>query len=89
VQETLTNIIAHSKASEVVINIELSGNALLLTVNDNGIGMTPAQQQSPSGYGIQGMRERALYFGGELKFTSILETGTTMILEMPIPQVTY
>ena len=86
VQETLTNIIAHSKASEVVINIEISGNDLVLTINDNGVGMPPIQQGSPSGYGIQGMRERALYFGGEINFTSSPETGTTMLLQIPLKQ---
>jgi signal transduction histidine kinase len=84
VQETLTNIIAHAKASDVMITTELNGNDLLLTINDNGVGMTPLQQQNPSGYGIQGMRERALYFGGELNVTSSPETGTTVVLHIPI-----
>jgi signal transduction histidine kinase len=85
-QETLTNIIVHSKASKVIFNITINSDELLMTIIDNGTGMTTAQQTN-SGYGILGMHERALHLGGELSIISSLETGTTVVLRMPIQDI--
>jgi signal transduction histidine kinase len=65
VQESLTNILRHAHATRATVNVRSAGDRLELTVDDNGSGVTPPS--SEAGHGLQGMRERALALGGELR----------------------
>ncbi len=69
-QEALTNILSHAKAGKVSIAIELSENNLTMTIADNGCGIASAQNIKSTGFGIQGMQERARHFGGLLNIAS-------------------
>ena len=60
VQESLTNVFRHSGADRAEVQV-MAGEAISLTVIDNGIGTSAAD-----GNGIKGMRERASAIGGEL-----------------------
>jgi signal transduction histidine kinase len=68
VQEALTNVVRHARASQVTIRLDTDGAELAVTVVDNGRG-TPTGAVNGNqrrGEGITGMRERAAAMGGRL-----------------------
>lgn len=68
VQEALTNVARHARASEVAIRLLADGDALRLEVQDDGAGLgAPDPSRRP--LGVVGMRERALAAGGTLTLT--------------------
>jgi PAS domain S-box-containing protein len=86
-QEAFINIVRHAKASHVILEIEFNENNLLITIKDNGCGITQEQMMKSGSFGIQGMRERIRYFGGDLTIESSSQIGT--LLRINIPNVTY
>lgn len=88
VQEALTNIVRHSKASEVVIKIYSHDGNICLEVNDNGCGITEDQIYNTKTLGLLGMRERAFLIGGELSIQGTLDKGTKLLLTYPQQDVT-
>ncbi len=80
VQESLTNIARHSGASRVHVRLFHSGQDLVLTVRDNGHGMSGVTH---AGGGIRGMRERAVIIDGEL-IVAEAEDGLTVQLRAPL-----
>ena len=73
VQEALTNVARHSKATKVLLNLYTTtqGN-LLLTIRDNGRGL-PSVQHSSQGFGLLGMRERVASLKG--RFNLLTKPG--------------
>ena len=88
VQEALTNIVKHAKANNVFVNLLKKGNAISLSVEDDGIGfdrdkaMKIAKGKGPLGLII--MRERAIQLDGELIIESQVGKGTNLLMEVPI-----
>lgn len=82
-QETLTNIIRHAKASKVEARLTREYDNLMLTVRDNGCGISEKAINSPS-IGLLGMKERAAQIGGSLEFYGQPSLGTTVTLRVPI-----
>lgn len=75
VQEGLTNVHRHAKASQVILNLRLTPDQVILFVVDNGHGMRgrrgeTAARQPALGVGIPGMRIRLSQFGGSLQIRS-------------------
>jgi PAS domain S-box-containing protein len=67
IQEALTNVIRHSKASKVSISLATSGGEIELRVQDNGLGLpNPAPESFGGGLGLKIMRYRARMLGGDL-----------------------
>ena len=83
-QEALTNILAHAKATEATIAIELRQNILIMTITDNGCGISLSQSPKSRGFGLQGMQERARIFHGLVSIISRPGEGTTVKLSMPL-----
>jgi two-component system sensor histidine kinase UhpB len=79
-QEALTNAGRHSGAARVDVALRREGDAVELSVADDGSGF--AFEQSERGLGIGGMRERALLVGGELTIESRPGQGTTVRLRV-------
>jgi signal transduction histidine kinase len=71
-RELVSNAIAHARASRVDVAMELSGNAIVLSVADNGIGTDP--QTWSHGLGLGGVRKRVKQLGGEVRW-QVAETG--------------
>jgi len=63
-QETLTNIARHAEATEVDISLQKKDGQIELNVQDNGRGISEAELTSPQSFGLMGLRERAIMFGG-------------------------
>ena len=76
-QEALNNISKHSFASEVVVQIDKTSGGIILSVQDNGVGITSDKNESgiKHSLGIKSMRERAVTSGGSFDLESCPETG--------------
>ncbi len=83
-QETLTNISRHANATRVVVRLAQSGHDLLLTVHDDGRGITAKAIAHSGSIGLMGMQERAAQLGGDVAFTGSPEAGTTVTLRVPL-----
>jgi two-component system sensor histidine kinase UhpB len=83
-QESLTNAIRHADPSTVQVSLGSRPGAVVLTVRDDGCGMSNAPPQDTAG--ISGMRERALLLHGRLSIDSQPGQGTQVTLEIPVDQ---
>jgi signal transduction histidine kinase len=83
-QESLTNVARHAKASEVDVVIEQTDGVLKLSVKDDGRGFDPAEARTQKTYGLLGLRERTLLLGGEASVTSEPGRGTTIEVHIPL-----
>ncbi len=94
VQEALTNIHRHAKASLVRVQAQFLPHVITITVRDNGVGFTVpddiTELANQGNYGLLGLRERAQLFGGQLIITSQPGEGTEiqvlLPLQLPPPQ---
>ncbi|MDJ0798073.1 MAG: sensor histidine kinase [Calothrix sp. MO_167.B12] len=85
IQEALTNISKHSSANEVTIDVQTTADSVYLRVDDNGVGFNP--NQNTTGFGLQGMRERCIAFGGNLYINSQPGGGCNIIAFFPFSRV--
>jgi len=80
VQEALTNTMRHAAATEVAIAIKDMGSSLIVTVQDDGIGLP---SKASGGNGLAGIRERAAQFGGEFEIVPAEPHGTLVRVVIP------
>jgi PAS domain S-box-containing protein len=83
VQEALTNVARHAGATTARVGLTADSGANVLTVWDNGRGITAEEQARPSALGLAGMRERALVLGGEVHVLGSPGAGTTVTARLP------
>lgn len=83
VQEALTNIGRHSRASEASVMIVSTSDALRAVVEDNGTGFDLDLVGQNRSLGLVGMRERARLVGARLSVESRPGQGTTVMVEVP------
>ena len=79
-QEALTNAVRHSGAARVSVRLAYQTGSVVLEVGDSGRGITGIE---PSGFGVDGMRERARQIGGEIQILSDPGRGTRIIVTVP------
>jgi PAS domain S-box-containing protein len=88
VQEALTNVVRHAKASQVTLSMQMDGDALTIQLIDNGVGLdwTAVRQAAQNGNsaGVLGMLERASLVGGSLDMESAPGEGCTLTLKCPL-----
>lgn len=82
VQEALTNITKHAEARRVEVTGRRNGGMLEVTVSDDGVGMDSAAQCQ--GYGLLGMRERALALDGRFELDAAPDRGVTIRTFLPL-----
>jgi PAS domain S-box-containing protein len=83
-QEALTNITLHSGAANARVEVQAGDGELVMTVTDDGKGATAQRLTSPQSFGILGMHERARHFGGDLRISSHADSGTEIVMHMPL-----
>ncbi|MFZ1323381.1 MAG: two-component regulator propeller domain-containing protein [Ignavibacteria bacterium] len=87
IQESMNNIMRHSKAKEVILNVSREKNYISILLNDNGIGFSIEKinaDKGKHGFGIQGMLERIRLINGEMNIESNPGEGTTLNFKIPI-----
>jgi PAS domain S-box-containing protein len=83
-QESLTNVARHAEASKVEMTLRKKREKLMLKVKDNGKGMEESKITNPKSFGILGMRERVLLFGGKVDIAGRPGLGTVVMVEIPL-----
>jgi signal transduction histidine kinase len=87
-QEAITNVIRHSGAKNIAIDLRCEGDRLWLSVRDDGAGFDPGaiEQRGATGssLGLISMKERALLVHGGLEVRSALEEGTEIRAWFPL-----
>jgi PAS domain S-box-containing protein len=83
-QEALTNVARHSGANHVDIFLTRLNGELILEVKDNGRGLTDDDLSKTRSFGLLGMRERALFLGGDVEVTGFPGKGTTVKVRVPL-----
>jgi two-component system, NarL family, sensor histidine kinase DevS len=83
VQESLTNVVKHARASRVSVVLTRKEDSVSMVVEDDGIGFEPARVRE-DGLGLVGMRERVGLLGGRLTVESRPGAGTTFVAEVPL-----
>jgi signal transduction histidine kinase len=92
VQEALTNVSRHAKATRAVISVSERDGRVTAAVTDDGEGLPeggPSRPRTPGeelkgGFGVSGMRERAELVGGELELVPAAGGGATMRWTVPL-----
>ena len=84
-QEALTNVAKHAKASRVRVALNVEGEMLSLDITDDGRGITRDEMRGTHSLGLLGLRERAIALGGTVSVFSEATSGTTVGLRLPLP----
>jgi signal transduction histidine kinase len=82
-QETLTNVIRHSKASLVVVSLHKSNAGTIMTIHDNGKGIPRKKIGSHESIGLRNMTERVRQLNGTIEFSSRKGDGTRVTVCLP------
>ncbi len=85
VQEALTNVARHARASRVEVVLAGRDSDLTLAVTDNGCGFAINDINEAEGFGLAGMRERASLAGGEVTVQSSPAKGTRVFFRVVLP----
>ncbi len=88
VQETLSNARKYAGARSVLVRLVRTGDGLRLEVADDGEGFdqSSTKRRPDSGFGLQGMIERARLLGGTLHIRTAIGKGTRIEVVIPIPE---
>lgn len=76
-QEAMTNALKHSRASQLAVRFEQRGASVILTISDDGIGLS-RPQNATGGRGLNIMKHRARLIGAALSIETRPGSGTTV-----------
>ncbi len=83
-QELVGNVIKHSDATSVQIQLVRHENELTMIVEDNGKGFDTSQMPDFKGIGLKNIMSRIDFLNGKVNFDSSPNSGTTVIVEVPL-----
>lgn len=81
VQEGLTNVLKHARASRATVRVRYRADGVVIEVEDDGAG---EPQRTPRGHGLRGMRERVDLYGGALESGRAPEGGWLLRARLPL-----
>jgi signal transduction histidine kinase len=83
-QESLSNVVHHSKAEYVHISLQFDAEFLMLSIEDDGIGFDGGPQDGKPHFGLLGIRERIASLQGIVDIESVVGSGTCITVRVPI-----
>ena len=86
-QEALTNVVRHAKATRVSIKLIKKEDELILEIKDNGCGISKEQSLDSNSIGIIGMRERVNVLNGSLNIDGAPNKGTRLSVSVPLKRM--
>ncbi len=87
-QEALTNVARHARATKVTVRAWTDGDTVALDVEDDGQGIPEDKLSSPHSLGIIGMRERAERLDGTMR-VSTRSPGSLVALRLPVGKAAF
>ncbi|HSI04697.1 MAG TPA: ATP-binding protein, partial [Myxococcota bacterium] len=90
VQEALTNVVKHARASAVSVVLRRNEGNVLAIVEDDGAGFDSPDPQRNGGphdeLKLASIRERASMVNGSISVESVAGHGTTLYIQVPLPR---
>jgi signal transduction histidine kinase len=83
-QESLTNVARHANAGSLCVSIERDDGTFRMHIVDDGVGFDAALVREKRTFGLLGIRERAMMFGGKVSIDSRPGGGTSVNLTIPL-----
>jgi PAS domain S-box-containing protein len=83
-QESLTNVLRHARATKVGISLIISGNQLSMRITDNGVGIFPECRRKKNAFGLLGIEERIHMLGGTFSMENIPDQGLSLVVIVPM-----
>jgi len=84
VQEALTNVARHARATDVSIDLRVQGEQVVLLVEDNGLGLPGDALQRAGSWGLRGLREQVALCGGHLELDNAPGSGARLKVRLPL-----
>jgi len=86
IQEALTNVIRHAKATNVAVSIRCEDDAVIVEVTYDGTPRTEGARDSveSEGFGLVGMAERAAAVGGKVEYGPMPHGGFRVFAKLPL-----
>ncbi|MBZ9651944.1 sensor histidine kinase [Psychroflexus montanilacus] len=84
IQETMANVVKHSKAKKASVSITNIDSLLNIIVEDDGVGFDEDKVAHQDSFGLQSIKERIQLLNGEFKIDTKKGRGTTLIIDIPI-----
>lgn len=84
VQESLSNVLRHARASQVEIALHRSGDQIQVTISDDGIGLAAGCRKKADAFGLVGMEERIHGLGGTVAIANNASLGMAIRVSVPI-----
>ncbi|MDX6531331.1 MAG: hypothetical protein QOH41_3621 [Blastocatellia bacterium] len=84
-QEAMTNILRHAQATRVDISLKKEDNEMVLTIRDDGRGITADEKSGRQSLGLLGMRERVNLIGGAIDIAGVEGKGTVITVRVASP----
>jgi signal transduction histidine kinase len=85
-QEMLANVRRHAAAGRIEVALRRAGQALTLSVSDNGGGFDIASKDLEATHGLRRIAERAAFLGGTMQLESAPQRGTTVAVTLPLAE---
>ena len=83
-QESVTNVVRHSEASQVDVEVLPENGQLVMRIQDDGIGIQKDKIEDSNSIGLIGIRERVRSWNGEVQFLGADGKGTNVEVRIPI-----
>ncbi|HEX8405798.1 MAG TPA: CHASE domain-containing protein [Duganella sp.] len=83
-QESLSNIQQHARATHVRVELRQLGGTLRMIIADNGIGLHDGSRNKNGSFGLVGIEERMSLLGGDCSIISRPHGGTTVTVTVPV-----
>ncbi len=87
VQESLTNVVKHARATAAHVEVAVQGDELVIVVEDNGGGIDADRRDAVGSHGLATMRHRVRSFGGSFEIETPPQGGTRVHARLPLAAV--
>lgn len=82
VQELISNAIKHARAKNILLQCSQNGDAIFITLEDDGIGFDTAILSEKKGMGLDNLKNRVAFLQGHFELSSAVNEGTTINIEL-------